>query len=94
MDTLSGESTVVAAKEQVSCSLADEAVILDLKAGVYYGLNEVGARVWHLIQEPKNISEIRDAILQEFDVDPNLCERDLLVLLRELASKELIKVQD
>ena len=91
---LSGESTVVAAKEQVSCSLADEAVILDLKAGVYYGLNEVGARVWHLIQEPKNVSEIRDALLQEFDVDPNLCERDLLVLLQELAGKDLIRVQD
>jgi len=91
---LSERSTVVAAKNQVSCSLAEEAVGLDLKAGVYYGLNEVGARVWNLIQEPRNVSEIRDAILHEFDIDPNLCERDLLVLLRDLAGKELIKVDD
>jgi len=91
---LSERSTVVAAKNQVSCSLAEEAVVLDLKAGVYYGLNEVGARVWNLIQEPRNVSEIRDAILREFDIDPNLCERDLLVLLRDLAGKELIKVDD
>jgi len=93
-ELFSGGSTVVAAKEQVSCSLADEAVILDLKSGVYYGLNEVGARVWHLIQEPKTVSEIRDAILQEFDVDQNLCERDLLVLLGDLVGKQLIEVQD
>ena len=94
MERLSGRSTIVAAKEQVSCSMAEEAVVLDLKAGVYYGLNEVGARVWSLVQEPRNVSEIRDAILEEFDVDPSLCERDLLVLLRDLAGRELIKVKD
>jgi hypothetical protein len=93
-EPLSGHSTIVAAKEQVSCSLAEEAVVLDLKAGVYYGLNEVGARVWSLIQSPKSVSEIREAILQEFDVDPNLCERDLLALLRDLAGKDLIRVSD
>ncbi|PYN78477.1 MAG: PqqD family protein [Candidatus Rokuibacteriota bacterium] len=94
MERLSGRSTIVAAKEQVSCSMAEEAVVLDLKAGVYYGLNEVGARVWSLVQEPRNVSEIRDAILEEFDVDPSLCERDLLVLLRDLAGRALIKVKD
>lgn len=94
MERLSGRSTIVAAKEQVSCSMAEEAVVLDLKAGVYYGLNEVGARVWSLVQEPRNVSDIRDAILEEFDVDPSLCERDLLVLLRDLAGRELIKVKD
>ena len=57
-------------------------------------LNEVGARVWSLVQEPRNVSEIRDAILEEFDVDPSLCERDLLVLLRDLAGRALIKVKD
>ncbi|OLE56323.1 MAG: thymidylate synthase [Cyanobacteria bacterium 13_1_40CM_2_61_4] len=94
MERLSGRSTIVAAKEQVSCSMAEEAVVLDLKAGVYYGLNEVGARVWSLVQEPRNVSDIRDAILEEFDVDPSLCERDLLVLLRDLAGRALIKVKD
>jgi Coenzyme PQQ synthesis protein D (PqqD) len=91
---LSAESTVVAASEQVSCRLAAEAVILDLKAGMYYGLNEVGACVWHLIDKPRHVSEIRDAILREFDVEPDRCERDLLALLRDLAAKELIKVQN
>ena len=69
MERLSGRSTIVAAKEQVSCSMAEEAVVLDLKAGVYYGLNEVGARVWSLVQEPRNVSEIRDAILEELPPD-------------------------
>jgi hypothetical protein len=47
-------STVVAAKDQVSCDLAGEAVILNLKSGIYYGLNPVAARVWSLIQRARD----------------------------------------
>jgi Coenzyme PQQ synthesis protein D (PqqD) len=89
---LSANSTVVAAKDQVSCDLADEAVILDLKAGIYYGLNSVGARVWNLIQEPKTVDQIRDALLGEYEIDAASCERDLLVLLGDLAARELVRI--
>jgi Coenzyme PQQ synthesis protein D (PqqD) len=89
---LSGHSTVVAVKQQVSSDLDDEAVILHLKAGVYYGLDSVGARIWALIQEPKTVDEIKDAILNEYDVEPDQCERDVLALLQELAAEDLIEV--
>lgn len=90
---VSGRESIVAASEQVSCTLAEEAVILDLKSGVYYGLNPVAARVWDLIQEPKTLQKIRDTILEEYDVDLDRCERDLLTLLRELAARELIRAR-
>jgi hypothetical protein len=91
---LSESSTVVVAKDQISCNLADEAVILNFKAGMYYGLNSVAARVWALIQEPKRVSEIRDAILAEYAVDADRCQRELLELLRELQGKDLIRIKD
>jgi hypothetical protein len=87
-------SSVVAAKEQVSSDLAGEAVILDFKSGVYYGLNEVGASIWNLIQEPKTVNEIRDAILEEYEVEPEQCDRDLKELLKQLADKGLIEVRN
>jgi hypothetical protein len=40
---MSSDSIVVAAKDQVSSDLGGEVAILDLKVGVYYGLDEVGA---------------------------------------------------
>ena len=49
--------------EQVSCELGDEAVILNLEDGAYYGLNEVAARVWKIVQEPRTVGEIRDALM-------------------------------
>jgi hypothetical protein len=80
-------TSVVAAKEQVSSDLAGEAVILDLKSGVYYGLNSVGASIWNLIQEPRTINEVRDAILAQYEVEPEQCDRDIKALLEELEAE-------
>ena len=87
-------SVVVAAKDQVSSDLGEEVVILNLKNGVYYGLDEVGARIWGLIQEPKAVEEIRDVLLDEYEVEVERCERDLLALLEELVADGLVEVGD
>ena len=65
MGTISERSTVVATKDQVSADLSGEAAILNLKTSTYFGLNTVGASIWKLIQEPKTVSQIRDAIVEE-----------------------------
>lgn len=89
---LSLNSTVVATKEQVSCDLAGEAAILQLKSGIYYGLDAVGARIWELIQEPKRVGQVLETLLEEYDVEPAHCESDLLSILQEMADRELIEV--
>jgi hypothetical protein len=91
---ISNTSIVVASGDQISSDLAGEVVMLNLKNGTYYGLDDVGARIWSLIQEPRPVAAVRDTILQEYDVEPDRCERDLLALLDELAAAELIEVRD
>jgi hypothetical protein len=91
--TVSQRSTVVASRDQVSSDLGGEKAILDLKEGRYYGLDDVGARVWDLIQEPRDVGDIRDILLEEYDVAPERCERDLLALLQRLADEELVEVR-
>jgi hypothetical protein len=87
------DSTVVVATDQVSCDLSGDAVILSLKGGVYYGLDGVGGRIWTLIQEPRVVREVRDLVLEEYDVDADRCEQDVLALLRDLAGKGLVEVK-
>ena len=89
---LSVHSIVIASPEQVSCPLGEEAAILNLKNTVYYGLNPVCARVWSLLQQPRSIGELRDALLDEYDVETERCERDLLDLLENLRAEGLIQV--
>jgi Coenzyme PQQ synthesis protein D (PqqD) len=87
-------TTIVASKEQLSCDLAGEAAILNLKNSVYYGLDTVGARIWNLVQIPTTVSAVRDAILQEYDVEAERCEQDLRKLLEKLAGEGLIEVKN
>ena len=79
-------SSVVATKEQVSSELAGEAVILDRKSGVYYGLNSVGASIWNLVHGPQTVNEIRDTLLTEYFLESSQCDRILLPLLQALKS--------
>ena len=90
--TISDRSIVVAAKDQVSCDLAGETAILNIKNGVYYGLDPLGARIWNLMQEPRAVSEIQDTISGEYDVEPERWARDLHVLLEKLLAEGLIEV--
>lgn len=90
---LSANSIVVASRNQVSCDLKGEAAVLNLKNSVYYGLESVGAFVWNLVQRPRSVAELRDALLQEYDVEPGRCESDLLALLEKLLAEGLIEVK-
>jgi hypothetical protein len=90
---LSLHSIVVAASEQVSCPLGEESAILNLKNSMYYGMNPVGTRIWTLLKEPRSVEQLRDALLNEYDVDVALCERDLLDLLGKMKSEGLIEVR-
>lgn len=90
--TISTDSVVVAAPQQVSSQLGDETVILQLEDGVYYGLDPVGTRIWALLQEPRVVRDIRDRILDEYEVEPARCECDLITLLDQLAARRLLDV--
>jgi hypothetical protein len=86
-----GSTIVVQSEDQVSSDLAGEVVILHLPSGGYYGLDAVGARIWDLIRVPKTINEVRDALTEEYDVEVESCERDLLELLQELERAGLVE---
>jgi hypothetical protein len=92
MAIISERSTIVVTKDQVSADLSGEAAILNLKTSTYFGLNTVGASIWKLVREPKTVSQIRDAIIQEYDVEPDRCEHDIVELLQELSKHGLIEI--
>ena len=91
-DSIAPGAMVVVNPHQVSTSLGNEAVILGADAGQYFGLNEVGARVWELVQQPIRVSAICSAVCAEYEVGADECERDVVALLTELRAKGLLDV--
>jgi hypothetical protein len=92
--TISDEATIVVAQNQVFGKLPDgDMAILDAEAGVYFGLNSVGARIWEIIQEPTKLKDIREQLLVEYDIDNETCNRELLALIDQLKSNGLIEIE-
>lgn len=87
------DSLILRSERQVSCPLRDEAAVLNLATGMYYGLDSVGARIWDLIERPRHLSELNDALLSEYDVPPASCEADLERFVLELAGAGLVVIQ-
>jgi hypothetical protein len=78
---IDSQCVVVTSKSQCASSVGGETVILSLAAGRYYGVQAVAARVWQIIQTPTAVAEIRNALVSEYDIEPECCEADLLELL-------------
>jgi hypothetical protein len=70
-----------------------EVVILDLAKELYFGLNEVGSRIWMLLQDGKSLEEAREMLLAEYDVEPSRLESDIEDLLKELSENGLATVE-
>lgn len=76
----------------VSRELEGEAVILNLESGVYFGLNEVGARIWALIQQYGSLRKVFEAMRQEYAIAPQALESDLLQLVEQLNARGLVNL--
>jgi hypothetical protein len=71
-------------------TVGDETVILDLASGTYFGLDPVGARIWQLMGERKTRAEIFTTMLEEYEVEREQLEADVLRLATELAERGLV----
>jgi hypothetical protein len=93
-DRLSGSTVVVADQDLLTGEFDTDAVILDLRDGVYYGLDGAGASIWSLLKRPTSLNALRDAIVAEYDVEPARCLADLRELCAQLVKRGLIRVVD
>jgi hypothetical protein len=74
----------------MEAELGDELVALEPAAGHCFGFNSVATSVWRQLDGPKTFEQLRDALLREYDVEPEQCARELQELLDDLCSRGLI----
>ncbi len=70
--------------------LEGETVLLDLRSQHYFGLDEVGTRIWQLLVEHGETGAVVEAMVEEFEVERSQVERDLEVFLSRLEAAELV----
>jgi hypothetical protein len=95
-DIKEGQSTlqdvITISPDVVFRDLDGEAVLLNLATGTYFGLNEVGTRMWHLLHQYSALQKVLEIMQEEYEVAPEVLEEDLLQLVGQLCAQGLISV--
>ena len=76
----------------LSQEVSGETVLLDLNSENYFGLNEVGTRIWQLLQEHGDLQKVYDTMLDEYDVDKTQLGKDMEELVAKLVDAGLIEI--
>lgn len=85
---------VVVSPEVLVQEVGGEAVLLDLASESYFGLDDVGTRIWQLLQAHGSLRTVFDRMLSEYEVEPARLEEDLLTHIGELADAGLVTVSE
>ena len=93
MSELGAKSVVERRGALVTGEVKGEVVALDLENGCCYGMNRTASRIWQMLDGPKTIESICSALVEDFEVDSETCEREVVSLLDELRAEGLVPVQ-
>jgi len=85
--------TVTISADVISQEVSGETVLLDLESENYFGLDEVGTRIWQLIQENSDLNTVYQTMLSEYEVSEEQLAEDLDALLGEVHKLGLIKLE-
>lgn len=71
-----------------------EAQVIVPRESELHSLNEVGTAIWKYADGSRKVSEIVNAIMDDFDVEKSVAEQDTLNFIQALVDMELAQVSD
>lgn len=74
----------------VYAELDNEAVLLNVETGIYFGLNDIGTLIWKLLEQSTSQEDIVTNLLDEYDVDPAKLRTDVNAFVDQLIDRQLI----
>ena len=88
------DSVLVQDKDLAAADLDGCVVVLSVRAGAYFGFNDVASEIWDILSEPCRVGEIFDTLSQSHDVDAATLSRDVLPFLQSLIERRLARQLD
>ena len=76
----------------IAADMDGEIVMLSMQTNNYYGLGEVGSRLWALLETPQTPSQLCARLTTEYDISQNDCIDDIQPFLHQLLQEKLIKL--
>ncbi len=91
--TISFSDRVTVPDEILISNLQDESVILNLNSERYFGLDDVGTRMFSVLTNSDSIEAAYESLTREYDVDRQVLRDDLIVLVENLLQQGLITIE-
>lgn len=76
----------------LSARVGDEIMMMSAEKGNYLGVNEVGARIWELIETPNDIDAVCAALQREFVIEPDTCRAEVGAFLEQMEKHGAVAV--
>jgi hypothetical protein len=90
--SISLDSIIKQSGKLITSNLDGEIVMLSVENGKYYGMDDIGSRIWELIAAPLKVSKLIDLLVEEFDVERKRCESDVLTFLNAQYRENVIEL--
>ena len=91
-ESITTDCVVVQKPGAIVSDMDGEKVMLSVENGKYYNLGRQGGRIWELIASPVVIRDLVSALMEEYEIDRETCERDVLKFLAALRREKMIEV--
>jgi hypothetical protein len=91
--TMNLNQTITLSPDVISQEVSGETVLLDLESENYFGLDEVGTRIWQLLSETSDLQAVYRTLLDEYEVEEERLQTDLEALLTEIATLGLVTLE-
>lgn len=90
--TLPLSTTITRHPDMLSAEIGGEAVMMSIEKGAYFGLNPVATRIWDLIEQPKTIAELIQAITDDYDVSPEQGAADVQEFVADMIKRGIAQL--
>jgi hypothetical protein len=77
----------------VEAEVDGEIVALHVDNGTCYGFNGTASAVWRMLDRPRRLDELCTGLVEEYEVEPGQCEREVMDLLRDLENDGLVELK-
>ena len=85
------KTKIVKNKDIEVTDFENEKVMMNLEIGRYFTLNEVGSRIWDLLDKNDDVEGIINGLLEEYEVSREMCSEQVFKYLEELEQYGIIK---
>ena len=91
MNSFDPREPVVRVADILSTEVNGQTVLLSIEQQKYFSMRTTSQRVWELLEAPCTLAQICEKLVQEYDVEPQACEREAETFLRDLWEQRLIR---